>query len=56
MVLFNHAQPALLYLVPGCLLSSLVVAVVSGDFQELWSFNEEHAQQEIIELNDKKKE
>ena len=55
MVLFNHAQPALLYLVPGCLLSSLLVAIVSGDFKEMWEFNEEHAQQEIVELTDKKK-
>ena len=35
MVLFNHAQPALLYLIPGYLLSLLLAAVVSADLQEM---------------------
>lgn len=47
MIVFNHAQPALLYLVPGCLITSTFTAIVSGDFKELWSFNEEEAQKEI---------
>ncbi len=41
MVVFQAAQPALLYLVPGCLLSSLLVAVFTGDLKNLWGFSEE---------------
>merc|ERR1711976_414305 len=41
MVVFQAAQPALLYLVPGCLISSLLVAVFTNDLGNLWNFNEE---------------
>lgn len=41
MLLFDHGQPALLYLVPGCLLSVVVNALRLGDLQEMWEFNEE---------------
>ncbi|CAK4191154.1 unnamed protein product [Aphanomyces euteiches] len=41
MVVFNHAQPALLYLVPACLFSSLIQALVRGEFKELWAYSEE---------------
>ena len=39
MIAFNHAQPALLYLVPGCLLSTLACAFVKGDIQNIWRHN-----------------
>jgi len=41
MYFFNHAQPALLYLVPCCLLSSTFTALASKEFTLLWNFNEE---------------
>jgi minor histocompatibility antigen H13 len=41
MLVFDHGQPALLYLVPGCLLSVVFNAVRQGEFKELWEFNEE---------------
>lgn len=41
MFFFQAAQPALLYLVPGCLISSLIVAFATGDIKNLWEFNEE---------------
>jgi len=41
MFTFEHAQPALLYLVPACLLCSLSVAIVLGDLRGLFSYTEE---------------
>ena len=41
MIVFNHAQPALLYLVPCTLISSSLTALATGEFKELWAFNEE---------------
>ena len=41
MLVFDHGQPALLYLVPGCILSVLLVALVSGEYSQLWEFDEE---------------
>lgn len=33
MFLFDHGQPALLYLVPGCIFAVLVTAVVKGELK-----------------------
>lgn len=41
MYYFQAAQPALLYLVPGCLISSLLVAFSKNEFNTLWEFSEE---------------
>lgn len=41
MYFFNHAQPALLYLVPCTLISSTFTALVNKDIKLLWKFNEE---------------
>lgn len=41
MIVFDHGQPALLYLVPGVLGSVLFNAVRLGEFKQLWEFNEE---------------
>ena len=41
MFLFDHGQPALLYLVPGCILSVLICALVKGEFSEVLGFVEE---------------
>lgn len=37
MHLFNHAQPALLYLVPACLGTPLALALVKGDLKALFA-------------------
>jgi minor histocompatibility antigen H13 len=47
MNVFRAAQPALLYLVPGCLLTSILTAFIGGDFNKLWEFNEETALEEL---------
>ena len=41
MLVFEHGQPALLYLVPACLLSVVINALRLGEFKEIWEFNEE---------------
>ena len=38
---FDAAQPALLYLVPACLGSSMLCSVVRGEFNKLWGYSEE---------------
>lgn len=40
MYAFEHAQPALLYLVPTCLISVLLCALVRGEFKKLVSFRD----------------
>ena len=42
---FDHAQPALLYLVPACIFSSLGVASVKGQLTELLNFSVEKAEE-----------
>lgn len=37
MHIFKHAQPALLYLVPMCLITPLLLALVKGDIKKLFS-------------------
>jgi len=37
----NCAQPALLYLVPACMLASFLVALVNGHISTLWAYDEE---------------
>lgn len=37
---FKHAQPALLYLVPCCILIPLIVAIFKGDFKALMSYRD----------------
>lgn len=44
MLVFDHGQPALLYLVPGCILTVLGTAVYKGEFSLLW----EHSEDEYI--------
>lgn len=40
MSVFQHAQPALLYLVPGVLISIWGTALVRGELKEMWNFSE----------------
>jgi minor histocompatibility antigen H13 len=48
----NHAQPALLYLVPGVLISLWSTALIKGDLDSMWAFsdsdedNEDHNKDE----------
>jgi minor histocompatibility antigen H13 len=48
MFIFNHGQPALLYLVPGCIFSVLICSLVKGEFSKVYDFVEEkyYGQQE----------
>jgi len=41
MLIFEHGQPALLYLVPGCMISVLGTSFMMGEFQTMWDFDEE---------------
>ncbi|KAJ3424169.1 minor histocompatibility antigen h13 [Anaeramoeba flamelloides] len=38
MLIFKAAQPALLYLVPGCFISSMLTAVFKGEFSKLFYY------------------
>ena len=42
MLVFEHGQPALLYLVPGCLGSVLLNALIKGELTSIWEFSEEN--------------
>jgi len=48
MIYFQAAQPALLYLVPACLGSSLLCAFFRGELKELFAYSEEE-KEEIID-------
>ena len=52
MYFFNHAQPALLYLVPCTLFSSTLLAFQKKEFKLLWKFNEEKLDKEEEESDD----
>lgn len=54
MIAFEAAQPALLYLVPACLGSSLACAFVRGEMKELFAYSEEEEEKEENKENDKK--
>ncbi|KAI9044898.1 aspartic endopeptidase [Aspergillus affinis] len=58
MQLFNHPQPALLYLVPGVLISLWGTAFVRGDIHHMWNFSdsEDDEEDEETESGDKEKE
>jgi minor histocompatibility antigen H13 len=41
MIVYEHGQPALLYLVPGCCFSVIGTAVAKGEFNKMWEFSED---------------
>jgi minor histocompatibility antigen H13 len=41
MLIFDAGQPALLYLVPGCILSLVLTSMYNGEFSKLWNFDED---------------
>ncbi|GAB0490881.1 hypothetical protein MMPV_002121 [Pyropia vietnamensis] len=43
---FDAAQPALLYIVPACLLGSVGLALYRGEMRELWAYTEEEQEGE----------
>jgi minor histocompatibility antigen H13 len=52
-LIFNQAaQPALLYLVPSCVLIPLLMALLRGELRELWNYSEEH----LVDKDDKKED
>lgn len=56
MVWFNHAQPALLYIVPFLTVFSLVPALLSGNFREFWSYDSNACfEEEKAKLEEKSK-
>jgi minor histocompatibility antigen H13 len=56
MIQFNAAQPALLYLVPACLGSSFLCAVVRGELKELMAYSEEEEEAEESKEEEKPEE
>ena len=59
MIKFKAAQPALLYLVPACLGSSFLTAVVKGEVKALLDYSEETEEEDKGEdkaADDKKKD
>ena len=40
MLVFDHGQPALLYLVPGCIFTVLGTAAYKGEMGKLFEFDE----------------
>lgn len=61
MQVFKHAQPALLYLVPGVLISLWATALCRGEVREMWEFfdgeeEEEEDKEKEGKVDDKKQE
>ena len=56
MIHFQAAQPALLYLVPACLISSMLTAIVRGEVKALFAYSEEVEEEEEKVTTDKKKD
>lgn len=54
MSVFHHAQPALLYLVPGVLLSLWGTALVRGEIKDMWDFSEAVTAEQIEDDQDNK--
>jgi hypothetical protein len=53
MVVFDHPQPALLFLVPGCTLSILILALIRGKSELNFLFNyEQNANVVMVEKKD----
>lgn len=46
MTVYNHAQPALLYLVPACVLTPLSVALIQGDLKSMFSYQDHDEENE----------
>jgi len=56
MLVFQAAQPALLYIVPYILLTSIAVALYQGEFKEMWAYSFEQKAEEKEETEESKKD
>ncbi|KAG4105739.1 hypothetical protein H8356DRAFT_924365 [Neocallimastix lanati (nom. inval.)] len=56
MHVFNHAQPALLYLSPACIISSLLCALVRGEIKALFEYDDESEEEKKAREEKEKKE
>jgi len=56
MHIFKHAQPALLYLSPACIISSLICAAVRGEIKDLFEYNDESEEEKKAREEKEKKE
>merc|ERR1712194_867418 len=56
MLVFQAAQPALLYIVPYILLTSIAVALYQGEFKEMWAYSFEQEAEEKEETEESKKD
>lgn len=55
MMVWNHAQPALLYLVPGVLGSLWLTALIRGEINLMWEYTEEVEEEETAKSTADKK-
>ncbi|XP_022123296.2 minor histocompatibility antigen H13 [Pieris rapae] len=55
MHVFKHAQPALLYLVPACLATPLTLALLKGDINALFNYEDQPAIEEKADASKTKK-
>ncbi|KPI94533.1 Minor histocompatibility antigen H13 [Papilio xuthus] len=55
MHVWRHAQPALLYLVPACLATPLTLALLKGDINALFNYEDQKAATETAEVDTVKK-
>jgi len=53
---FKHAQPALLYLSPACIISSLLCAVIRGELKAFFNYNDESEEEKKAREEKEKKE
>ncbi|KAK0257796.1 hypothetical protein LTR91_017144 [Friedmanniomyces endolithicus] len=56
MSVYQHAQPALLYLVPGVLVSLWGTALARGEVKQMWEFSEAVDSEQVEEGGDTRKE
>ncbi|KAK3099069.1 hypothetical protein LTR53_019151, partial [Teratosphaeriaceae sp. CCFEE 6253] len=56
MSVFKHAQPALLYLVPGVLVSLWGTALFRGEIKQMWTFTEAVDAEQAVDGDGKKKD
>lgn len=57
MHVFHAAQPALLYLSPACILSTLITAAIRGELKDLFAYTtEEEEEEKDKDAKEKKKE
>lgn len=54
LTVFKAAQPALLYLVPSCLLTALAMAAVKGELSQLMAYTEEETDEKSDKQTDEK--